>query len=163
MNLYTYAIRTMTKSPSIDKHYNRITAQLNQVILILDELVEDPIFLDTINSEQEISLDLALEVLDSILAKFEIKQAAEPIRYPLLQDDSYDADWYTLIANQAHTTLDPIIIPFLIQLACQSGSASPLCYRLPPPPPRHYHAIIVSVPIPTTFYHYNMHVHNYPW
>lgn len=91
MNLYSYAIRTMAKSSSIEKHFERIVEKLDQVITILDDLMEDPIFLDNIHGEQEMSLDLALEVLDGIAAKFEPDLPTE-IPGPIVVDDSYDAN-----------------------------------------------------------------------
>ena len=91
MNLYTHAIRTMAKSESIEKHFKKIAERLDSIIVMLDDLLEDPIFLDTINGEQELSLDLALEVLDGICTKFEPDESA-PVQFPLVEDDSYDAD-----------------------------------------------------------------------
>lgn len=91
MNLYSYAIRTMAKSSSIEKHFERIVEKLDQVITILDDLMEDPIFLDNIHGEQEMSLDLALEVLDGIAAKFEPAPPKE-VEGPIVEDTSYDAD-----------------------------------------------------------------------
>jgi hypothetical protein len=41
--------------------------------------------------EQELSLDLALEVLDGIAAKFEPQVEIKP-QYPLVEDDSFDVD-----------------------------------------------------------------------
>lgn len=81
----------MAKSESIEKHFKKIAERLDSIIVMLDDLLEDPIFLDTINGEQELSLDLALEVLDGICTKFEPEEGA-PQQYPLVVDDSYDAD-----------------------------------------------------------------------
>jgi len=82
----------MAKSESIEKHFKKIAERLDSIIVTLDDLLEDPIFLDTINGEQELSLDLALEVLDGICTKFESEKES-PEQYPLVvADDSYDAD-----------------------------------------------------------------------
>jgi hypothetical protein len=81
----------MAKSTSITKHFEKIADRLDQVITILDDLLEDPIFLDNIHGEQELSLDLALEVLDGIAAKFE-PQEPEKEWQPLAADDSFDAE-----------------------------------------------------------------------
>ena len=91
MNLYTYVVRTMAQSESIDKHFQRILESLEGVITLLDDLLEDPVFLDTINSEQELSLDLALEVISGICSKFE-PDISKPEEFPIVADDSYDAD-----------------------------------------------------------------------
>ncbi len=91
MNLYTHAVRTMAQSESIERHFKKISERLDAIIVMLDDLLEDPVFLDTINGEQELSLDLALEVLDGICAKFE-PDVPKPEDFPIVKDDSYDAD-----------------------------------------------------------------------
>ena len=91
MNLYTYTIRIMASSESIEKHFKAILEKINSIIYTLDDLLEDPIFLDTIHGEQELSLDLALEVLDGIATKFEPQVEVKP-QYPLVEDDSFDVD-----------------------------------------------------------------------
>ncbi len=90
MNLYTYAVKTMA-SDSLDKHCEKILERLETIITMLEDLLEDPIFLDHIHGEQEMSLDLALEVLDGIAAKFEPEAAPAP-KGPAPVDDSYDAN-----------------------------------------------------------------------
>ena len=85
-------VRTMASSASIDVHFEKIAERLDLIIATLDDLLEDPIFLDTINGEQELSLDLALEMLDGVCSKFEKKTASTTIKFPLEIDDSYDAD-----------------------------------------------------------------------
>ena len=91
MNLYSYAIRTMAQASSIDKHFQAINEKVHTVINLLDDLLEDPLFLDNIHGEQELSLDLALEMLDRIATQFEPEVVVEQ-KYPLAVDDSYDAD-----------------------------------------------------------------------
>ena len=91
MNLYTYAVRTMAKSESVEKRFESILEKINAIIFTLDDLLEDPLFLDTIHGEQELSLDLALEVLDGIAAKFEPQVEIKP-QYPLVEDDSFDVE-----------------------------------------------------------------------
>lgn len=81
----------MAKSTSIEKHFEKIADRLDQVITILDDLLEDPIFLDNIHGEQELSLDLALEVLDGIAVKFEPKEPEKEWQ-PLAADDSFDVE-----------------------------------------------------------------------
>jgi hypothetical protein len=90
VNLYTYAVKTMA-SDSLDKHCEKILERLETIITMLEDLLEDPIFLDHIHGEQEMSLDLALEVLDGIAAKFEPEASSVP-RGPIPVDDSYDAN-----------------------------------------------------------------------
>jgi hypothetical protein len=90
VNLYTYAVKTMA-SDSLDKHCEKILERLETIITMLEDLLEDPIFLDHIHGEQEMSLDLALEVLDGIAAKFEPEASSVP-GGPIPVDDSYDAN-----------------------------------------------------------------------
>ena len=78
-------------SDSLDKHCKKILERLEAIIVMLEDLLEDPIFLDTINGEQELSLDLALEVLDGIVVKFEPEAEPAP-KGPAPVDDSYDAN-----------------------------------------------------------------------
>lgn len=78
-------------SDSLDKHFKEILEKLDSIIVTLEDLLENPIFLDNIHGEQEMSLDLSLELLDGIAARFE-PEAAAPPQYPVLVDESYDAD-----------------------------------------------------------------------
>ena len=91
MNLYTFTLRTMAASESIEKRFETILEKINSIIYTLDDLLEDAVFLDTIHGEQELSLDLALEVLDGIAAKFELQVQVKP-QFPLVEDDSFDVD-----------------------------------------------------------------------
>ena len=78
-------------SDSLDQQLKEILDKLDVIIVTLEDLMENPIFLDNIHGEQEMSLDLALELLDSIAARFEPAEESAP-QYPLTVDDSYDAD-----------------------------------------------------------------------
>jgi hypothetical protein len=91
MNLYTFTLRTMAASESIEKRFETILEKINSIIYTLDDLLEDPIFLDTIHGEEELSLDLTLEVLDGIASKFEPQVQVKP-QFPLVEDDSFDVD-----------------------------------------------------------------------
>ena len=90
MNLYTHAVRTMSKD-SLDSKTKYIIKSLTTVIDSIDDLLEEPIFLDTIDGEQELALDWTMEMLEKIKLKFE---PAPPkiADYPLPFDYSYDAD-----------------------------------------------------------------------
>lgn len=91
MNLYTHAIRTMAASEPIEKRFEVILEKINNIICTLDDLLEDPIFLDTIHGEEEMSLDLTLELLDGIVSKFEPSPASSQ-EYPIRVDDTFDVD-----------------------------------------------------------------------
>lgn len=81
----------MAASESIEKRFETILEKINSIANTLDDLLEDAVFLDTIHGEQELSLDLALEILDGIAAKFEPQVEVRPL-YPLVEDDSFDVD-----------------------------------------------------------------------
>ncbi len=76
---------------AVDKKTKAIFKSLSDVISVIDDLLEEPIFLDTIDGEQELALDWTLEMLVKIQSKFE----PVPLKiseYPTFVDDSYDAD-----------------------------------------------------------------------
>lgn len=65
-NLYTAFIKSMKDSSNIDKHYRHIVETLETAYRCLEDLMDDPIFLDTIHGEQELQLDQSLEMIDSM-------------------------------------------------------------------------------------------------
>lgn len=81
----------MAKADSIDKHYEAIVQKLESVITTLEDLIEDPLFLDSIHGEQEMSLDLTLELLDSILVQFTPEEVTPEVS-PQFEAESFDAD-----------------------------------------------------------------------
>ena len=88
-NLHTYAVRSMVKTESLDKRYEVIVDKLNLILNTLEDLIENPIFLDTIHGEQELALDLTLELIDQITSQFQPKSTVEESLL-LMTDDSYD-------------------------------------------------------------------------
>lgn len=91
MNLYTWGVRTLSKPETLEIRYKEILASLDQIMTTLEDLMEDPIFVDNIHGEQELSLDLTFELLETIMSQFEPEEEEEERGYPLL-DDSYDAE-----------------------------------------------------------------------
>lgn len=81
----------MTRTDTIDSRYQEIIHKVDVIINYLEELVEDPIFIDSIHGEQEMGLDLVLELMDTIKSQFEPEQEDGPYR-PQIADDSFDAD-----------------------------------------------------------------------
>ena len=81
----------MVKDVSLTTKYAEILNKLESILNTLDDLMEDPVFMDTIHGEQEMSLDLYYELIDTIITQFTPKEEEKPYR-PLLVDDSYDAD-----------------------------------------------------------------------
>jgi len=78
-------------SDTVEKRFKEIVEKLTLVITVIDDLLEDPLFLDNIHGEQEVSLDWTMEMLDGLKAKFEPAPPKASI-YPITMDDSYDAE-----------------------------------------------------------------------
>ena len=76
---------------TFDKKAKDIIKSLSDVITTIDDLLEEPVFLDTIDGEQELALDWTMEMLEKIKSKFE-PVPSKSVEYPLPFDDSYDAD-----------------------------------------------------------------------
>ena len=74
-NLYTYMLTTMQQNKV--KHHQTVVKKLVSIINNVEILQEDPIFIDGIHGEQELSLDQALELLKAIKEQF-IPLKAEP-------------------------------------------------------------------------------------
>lgn len=80
----------MTKD-TVDKKTKDIIKKLSDLINTVDDLLEEPIFLDTIDGEQELALDWTMEMFEKIKSKFE-PTPSKLAEYPLPVDDSYDAE-----------------------------------------------------------------------
>ena len=76
-NLQSYVFNTMKKNTDIKKRHQAIVKDLISITNSLEKLQEDPIFIDGIHGEQELSLDQALELLKAIKEQF-IPLKAEP-------------------------------------------------------------------------------------
>ena len=71
MNLHTFAINAMREDMAVEKRYQSILETLETAYRCLEDLMDDPIFLDTIHGEQELALDQTLELIDNIKYTFE--------------------------------------------------------------------------------------------
>jgi|TARA_A100001201_G_scaffold133618_1_gene120827 hypothetical protein len=71
MNLYTFAIAKMKEDCTVEKRFQSIIQTLDTAYRCLEDLMDDPIFLDTIHGDQELALDQALELIDNIKYSFE--------------------------------------------------------------------------------------------
>lgn len=71
MNLYSYAIKAMKEDCSMEKRIQSIVETLETAYRCLEDLLDDPIFLDTVHGEQELALDQTLELIDNIKYMFE--------------------------------------------------------------------------------------------
>lgn len=81
----------MAKANTLENHHQSILAKLETIVTTLDALLEDPIFLDNIHGEQELSLDLAFETLEGVIARF-TPAPAQPLYSPQFEAESFDAD-----------------------------------------------------------------------
>lgn len=71
MNLHTFAIAKMKEDCTVEKRFQSIIQTLDTAYRCLEDLMDDPIFLDTIHGDQELALDQALELIDNIKYSFE--------------------------------------------------------------------------------------------
>ena len=69
-NLYTYMLTTMQQNKDKVKHHQAVVKKLVSIINNVEILQEDPIFIDGIHGEQELSLDQTLELIKSIKEQF---------------------------------------------------------------------------------------------
>ena len=52
------------------EHYEKIVETLDSMLRDIDELMEDPLFIDNIHGEQELSLDQTVELFNNIRVQF---------------------------------------------------------------------------------------------
>ena len=60
-NLYTYMITAMKQSRDMVKHHKDVVKTLDSIHKDIEMLLEDPLFIDGIHGEQELSIDQSLE------------------------------------------------------------------------------------------------------
>ena len=80
----------MAKDQLQERHY-QIISQLEGILNTIDELFENPIFIDTIDGEQELRLDAFSEMLEAMVEQFSPSPEPAPFQ-PMMADDSFDAD-----------------------------------------------------------------------
>jgi hypothetical protein len=59
-----------TLEPTKESHYVKIVETVDSMLRDIDELMEDPLFINNIHGEQELSLDQAVELLTNIRTQF---------------------------------------------------------------------------------------------
>ncbi len=94
MNLYTAYVNAMKirQSPADQKQLEFIEL-LRNVQGTLANLLEDPLFIDSIHGEQEMGLDLALDLIDNIIARIDPKDtSAQAELMDRLELTAVDAD-----------------------------------------------------------------------
>ena len=81
----------MASDSSFEKRFEQIGQSLQAVYNTLDDLMEDPLFIDNIHGEEELGLDQTMELLESILHHFEVAPTT-PAVDPRFERESFDAD-----------------------------------------------------------------------
>ena len=81
-NLYTYMLKAMKQSTDMVKHHQTVVKRLNSILKDIDILREDPLFIDNILGEQDLSLDQAVDLFTAIKNQF-TPLNPEPIVTPL--------------------------------------------------------------------------------
>lgn len=82
----------MAKNETLDERYQDIINKIELIMTTLEDLIEDPVFMDNIHGEQELSLDLTLELLETIASQFDPEEeGSDDDGYPKF-DDSYDSE-----------------------------------------------------------------------
>jgi len=70
MNFHTAMIMKLKEKTDVKKHHAVILKKIDGALKTLDGLREDPIFIDTIHGEQELSLDQTIELFNGIRSHF---------------------------------------------------------------------------------------------
>ena len=68
MNLSTYMLSLL--EPEKTKRYEEIVALVDSMLRDIDELMEDPLFINNIHGEQELSLDQTVDLFTGIRSQF---------------------------------------------------------------------------------------------
>jgi len=68
MNLSTYMLSLL--EPEKTKRYEEIVTLVDSMLRDIDELMEDPLFINNIHGEQELSLDQAVDLFTGIRSQF---------------------------------------------------------------------------------------------
>ena len=81
----------MAQTDTLDVRFQNIMDKIDLVMTTIEDLIEDPVFMDNIHGEQELSLDLTLELFETIAAQLD-PEGEESDDDMFKPDDSYDAD-----------------------------------------------------------------------
>ena len=68
MNVHSYMLSILETTK--ESHYEKIVEIVDSMLRDIDELMEDPLFINNIHGEQELSLDQAIELLSNIRVQF---------------------------------------------------------------------------------------------
>ena len=81
----------MAQTDALDVRFQSIMDKIDLVMTTIEDLIEDPVFMDNIHGEQELSLDLTLELFETIASQLD-PEGEESDDDMFKPDDSYDAD-----------------------------------------------------------------------
>jgi len=70
MNLHTAMIMKLKEKTDIKKQNAVILRKIDSILKNIDDLREDPLFIDNIHGEQELNLDQTIELLTGIRTHF---------------------------------------------------------------------------------------------
>jgi len=68
MNVHSYMLSILETTK--ESHYEKIVETVDSMMRDIDELMEDPLFINNIHGEQELSLDQTIELLSNIRVQF---------------------------------------------------------------------------------------------
>jgi len=91
VNLHTWWTKTVAQTDTLDVRFQNIMDKIDLVMTTIEDLIEDPVFMDNIHGEQELSLDLTLELFETIASQLD-PEGEESDDDMFKPDDSYDAD-----------------------------------------------------------------------
>ena len=87
MNVHSYMLSIL--EPTKESHYEKIVETIDSMMRDIDELMEDPLFIDNIHGEQELSLDQTIELLSNIRVQF-LPDPKVPVFSPAHESGSID-------------------------------------------------------------------------
>ena len=87
MNVHSYMLSIL--EPTKESHYEKIVETVDSMLRDIDELMEDPLFINNIHVEQELSLDQAIELLSNIRVQF-LPDVKAPAFSPAHESGSID-------------------------------------------------------------------------
>ena len=87
MNVHSYMLSTL--EPTKESHYEKIVETVDSMLRDIDELMEDPLFINNIHGEQELSLDQTIELLSNIRVQF-LPDVKAPAFSPAHESGSID-------------------------------------------------------------------------
>ena len=89
MNLHTIFVMKLKEKTDLKKHHATVLKKLDGILKTIDGLREDPIFIDTIHGEQELSLDQTIELFNGIRSHFVSPNNPES-KEPGFETNSFD-------------------------------------------------------------------------